>query len=151
MSRNVFVSGLYSVVMRGVNTGRMALAYSSNWALMRSLKDKSRACDPLVGNTKPDSSMLIEHRSNMSSSHGTEVTNSQHSLQVARSSSLTGIIWSSVPHRWDARYMTLGIPLGTLVFVEGRMRWAFQTSLISFRSSCKYSWGGKLRDFMRIQ
>lgn len=115
-----------------------SVAYSNICGRMISLNDtyKSSACDLLIGNSRPDSSIMIVHKSNMSSSHGTELRNLQLSLQVAKSS-LSGTRWSSAPHRRGARYMTLGIPEGTLVFLEGRMRCAFQTSLISFKSSCK--------------
>lgn len=88
-----------------------------------------------TGNLKPDSSINIVHKSNMSSSHGTEVRNLHLSLQVFKSPLNEPTRWSSVPHRWGAMYMMFGIPAGTLKFLLGRMRCAFQTSLISFKSS----------------
>lgn len=137
----LLVSGLLAETKGDIH----AVGYWNTFGRMRFLSDtyKSSACDILIGKPKPDSSIIIVHISNMSSSHGTALRNLQLSLQLAKSS-VSGRRRSSARHRWGARYMRLGIPDGTLMFLEGRMRCAFQTSLISFKSSCKIK--GKERE-----
>ena len=96
---------------------------------------KSTAWDMVDGNSKLDSSIIIVHKSNKSTSHGTELKNVQLCLHAVRSS-VSGTRQFSAPQRWGAMYMTSGIPLGTLGFLEGLIRWAFQTPWMSFNSSC---------------
>lgn len=77
--------------------------------------------------------MIMLHMSKISSSHGTAERNLHASLQTSRS--LCGRIKSSESQSLGTVHITSGIPLGTLSFFVGRMRWLFQTSLMSSNSS----------------
>ena len=80
--------------------------YLSTWFVC--WKYKSNAWDMVDGNSKLDSSIIIVHKSNTSSSHGTELKNVQLCLHVVRSSVSGTRHWrqSSAPQRWGAMYMT---------------------------------------------